>query len=97
MRSALSLKVGSGKLLILQDLDLGEIKTKRAADVFARLAAGNALVIDGENRSLELSVRNLPKVKYLHIDGLNLFDVLRYDTLVLSEPMVRRIEGRLAK
>ncbi|MEZ4471799.1 MAG: 50S ribosomal protein L4 [bacterium] len=97
MRSALSLKAGGGKLVVVQDLDLGEIKTRHAAEVFQRLGNGNALVIDSENRSLELSVRNLPRVKYLHVDGLNLFDVLKYDTLVLSEPMVRRIEGRLAQ
>jgi len=97
MCSALSLKLGEGKLVVVPELDLGEVKTRRAADVFARLASGNALVIDGENRTLEFSTRNLPRVKYLHIDGLNLFDVLRYDTLVLSEPVVRRLEGRLTK
>ena len=92
MRSALSLKASGGKLVVVQDLDLGEVKTRHAAEVFARLGNSNALVVDSENRSLELSVRNLPRVKYLHVDGLNL-----YDTLVLSEPMVRRIEGRLAQ
>ena len=97
MCSALSLKLGEGKLVVVPDLDLGEVKTQKAAQVFQRLASGNALVIDGDNRILELSTRNLPRVKFLHIDGLNLFDVLRYDTLVLSEPVVRRIEGRLAK
>lgn len=97
MCSALSLKAGTGKLVIVPELDLGEVKTRRAAEVFGRLAAGNALVIDSENRTLELSTRNLPRVKYLHVDGLNLFDVLRYDTVVLSEPVVRRIEGRLVK
>lgn len=96
LRSALSLKASTGKLVILQDIDLGEIKTRRAAQVFERLAAGNALVVDGPNRTLELSVRNLPKVKYLPVEGFNLFDVLKYDTLVLTEPMVRRLEGRLA-
>lgn len=97
MRSALSLKAEQGKLVVLQDIDLGEIKTRRAAQVFDQLAAGNALVIDGPNHTLELSVRNLPKVKYLPLEGLNLFDVLKYDTLVLTEPMVRRLEGTLSK
>lgn len=96
LRSALSLKASTGKLVILQDIDLGEVKTRRAAQVFERLAASNALVVDGPNRTLELSVRNLPKVKYLPVEGFNLFDVLKYDTLVLTEPMVRRLEGRLA-
>lgn len=97
MRSALSLKAEQGKLVVLQDIDLGEVKTRRAAQVFDQLAAGNALVIDGPNHTLELSVRNLPKVKFLPLEGLNLFDVLKYDTLVLTEPMVRRLEGTLSK
>ena len=97
MRSALSLKAEQGKLVVLHDIDLGEVKTQRAAQVFGKLAAGNALIIDGPNHNLELSVRNLPKVKYLPLEGLNLFDVLKYDTLVLTEPMVRRLEGTLSK
>lgn len=97
MRSALSLKAEQGKLVVLHDIDLGEVKTQRAAQVFDKLAAGNALIIDGPNHTLELSVRNLPKVKYLALEGLNLFDVLKYDTLVLTEPMVRRLEGTLSK
>jgi large subunit ribosomal protein L4 len=97
LRSALSLKAAEGKLVVLQDIDLGEVKTKRAAQVFEKLAAGNALVVDGPNNTLELSVRNLPKVKYLPVEGFNLFDVLKYDTLVLTEPMVRRLEGTLSK
>lgn len=97
LRSALALKAAEGKLVVLQDIDLGEVKTKRAAQVFEKLAAGNALVVDGPNNTLELSVRNLPKVKYLPVEGFNLFDVLKYDTLVLTEPMVRRLEGTLSK
>lgn len=97
LRSALSLRAEQGKLLVIQDLDLGEVKTRRAAQVFGKLAEGNALVVDAANRNLELSVRNLPKVKYLHVDGINVFDVLKYRTLVLSEPMVRRLEGALSK
>ena len=97
LRSALSLRVSEGKLLVLSDLKLGQVKTKYAAEVFRRLAEGNALVVDGPNRELQLSVRNLPKVKFLPLEGLNLFDVLKHDHIVLSEPVVRRIEGALAK
>lgn len=97
LRSALSLRASQGRLIVVQDLDLGEVKTRRAATVFGRLADCYALVVDGPNRNLELSVRNLPRVKYLHVDGLNVFDVLKYRHLVLTEPMVRRLEGALAK
>jgi len=97
LRSALSLRAQEGKLIIVADLNLGEIKTRRAAEVFGKLAGGDALVVDTANRELMLSVRNLPKVKYLAVDGFNLFDVLKHQHLVLTEPMVRRLEGALAK
>jgi large subunit ribosomal protein L4 len=97
LRSALSLRTSEQKLLVVQDLGFDEAKTRHAAGVFSTLAGGNALVVDGPNQNLQLSVRNLPKVKYLNIDGINLFDVLKYEYLVLTEPMVRRLEGALAK
>lgn len=97
LRSALSLRANEGRLLVVQDLGLDEVKTKKAAALFDRLASGNALIVGTGEGNLELSVRNLPKVKYLHIDGLNLFDILKHQHLVLTEPMVRRIEGALTK
>ncbi len=97
LRSALSLRASQGRLVVVQELSLGEVKTKRAAQVFSRLAEGHALVIDGGSRELLLSVRNLPHVKCLPVEGLNVFDVLKYRHVVLTEPMVRRIEGALAK
>ena len=97
LRSALSLRASEGKLLVLTDLALGQVKTKLAAGIFDKLANGSALVIDSPNRELMLSVRNLPRVKYLPLEGLNLFDVLNHRHLVLTEPIVRRIEGAFAK
>jgi large subunit ribosomal protein L4 len=97
LRSALSLRASESKLIVVDDLTFEQIKTKAAQTVFSTLAGGNALVVDGANRNLQLSVRNLPKVKYLHVDGLNLFDLLKHDYLVLTEPMVRRLEGALGK
>ncbi len=95
LRSALSLRAQDGDLVVVQDLDLGEIKTRRAVTIFGRLADGHALVVDGPNRELQLSVRNLPKIKYLNADGVNVFDVLKYPKIVLTEPVVRRLEGAL--
>jgi len=97
MRSALSLRASESKLLVIDDLNLESHKTKAAASVFNTLAKGNALVVDGPNRNLELAVGNLPKVKYLSVEGMNLFDVLKYDYLVMTEPTVRRLEGALGK
>lgn len=97
LRAALSKRVQDGELLVVQSLELAEVKTKAAAQVFERLAGGNALVVDADNRNLQLSVRNLPKVKFLPVEGLNVFDILNHKTLVLTEPMVRRIEGALER
>ena len=98
IRSALSLRASEQKLLVMRDLDFQEAKTKVAANVFGKLANGNALVLDTvENRNLELSVRNLPKVKLLDGAGVNLFDLLKHEYLVLTEPTVRKLEGALGK
>lgn len=98
IRSALSLRAAEKKLLVLRDLEFQEAKTKVAAKVFNQLANGNALVLDTvENRNLELSVRNLPKVKLLDVAGVNLFDLLKHEYLVLTEPTVRKLEGALGK
>lgn len=95
LRSALSLRAQAGDLVVVQDLDLGEVKTRKAKAVVDRLAGGNALVVDGPNRELQLSVRNLEGVQYLRADGINVYDVLKYPKLVLTEPVVRRLEGAL--
>lgn len=97
LRSALSLRASQERLIVVQELTFAEPKTKVAAGIFDLLAEGNALVVDGPNENLQLSVRNLPKVKYLNVEGFNLYDVLNHRFLVLSEPMVRRLEGTLAK
>lgn len=97
LRSALSLRASQQRLIVVQDLDLGETRTRRASEVFGRMAGGNALVIDGPNERLSLSVRNLPKVQYLNVDGLNVFDVLKHQHVVLTESTLRRLEGALAK
>ena len=97
LRSALSLRLSQGKLVVLDAISFENAKTKVAAGVFGQLAEGSALIVDGPNDNLQLSVRNLPKVKYLNVDGFNLYDVLNHEYLVLSEPIVRRLEGALAK
>jgi len=95
LRSALSLRAQAGNLVVVQDLELGEIKTRKAKAGFERLADGHTLVVDGANRELQLSVRNLPKVKFLNADGINVYDVLKYPKIVLTEPVIRRLEGAL--
>jgi len=109
LRSALSKRAQEGRLLVIRDLGLSEIKTRSAAEVFRNLAddpsqrrnrstSGHALILgprpDSDEALLNLkrSVSNLPKVNYLPLEGLNLFDILNHSYLILREPEVRRLE-----
>ncbi len=97
LRSALSLRAKEQKLIFVDRFDLGEIKTKRALQVLSKLGLDNALIVDGkENETLAKSVRNLDEFTFLPPEGLNLFDVLRHQALVLTVPTAKAIEARLS-
>jgi large subunit ribosomal protein L4 len=94
--SALSMKVKEEKILILKDFPMEQIKTKAFRGVLDRLGLASALfVLDKENPVLEKSSRNLKEVKMMRTEGINVYDVLKYDVLVLLEPSVKMIEGAL--
>jgi large subunit ribosomal protein L4 len=96
LRSALSIKVKEEKILVLRDFPMEEIKTKAFKAVLARFGLGSALfVLDRRNPVLEKSSRNLKDVKMMKTEGINVYDILKYDTLVLMEPSVKMIEGAL--
>jgi large subunit ribosomal protein L4 len=96
LRCALSLRVKEQKLLVMQDLSLGEIKTKNVAAMLEKLGVKKGLIIDDrQNLTLIKSVRNLAHAKYLAPEGLNVYDILRYETLVLTAPVAKQIEERL--
>ncbi|PLX89588.1 MAG: 50S ribosomal protein L4 [Desulfuromonas sp.] len=98
LRSALSARYKGERLTVLNAIDLDQISTKSFADVLGRFDLQRALVVvDGENRNLELSARNLPFVKVLRADGVNVYDILKYPNLILTEAAVEQIEGVLAK
>jgi len=95
--SALSMKVKEEKLLVLRDIPLAEVKTKKFKEVLDRFGLKKALVvIDRSNEVLEKSSRNLPDVKMMRCEGINVYDLLKYDSLVLLEPSIQKIEGALA-
>ena len=96
LKSALSVKVKEDRVIILRDFPMDEIKTKRFQEVLDRFALGTALfVLDEKNTILEKSSRNIKSVKMMRSEGINVFDLLKYDTLVLLEPAVKKIEGAL--
>ena len=95
--SALSMKVREEKLVVLKDFPLAEVKTKRFKEVLDRFGLKKTLVvIDRSDEALEKSSRNLPDVKMMRCEGINVYDLLKYDSLVLLEPSIRKIEGALA-
>src|SRR5882672_11283944 len=94
--SALSTKNRDGKIIVVDKLDLEEAKTKLMIKALAELKIQSALIVIAEpDVKIERSARNLPKVKVLRVEGLNVYDLLCYEHLVLTEPALKRLEERL--
>lgn len=97
LRSALSARYKGEQLTVLNAIELETISTKGFSEVLKRFELGSTLiVVEGENRNLFLSARNLPQVKVLHVDGVNVYDVMKYRNLVVTDGAVTRLEGALS-
>ncbi len=95
--SALSLKQREGRLIVVDKLELEAAKTKIMAQALAELKVSSALIVIAQpDPTVERSARNLPKVKVLRVDGLNVYDLLRYDHLILTVGALKLLEERLA-
>ncbi len=96
LRSALALKLQEGRLLIVDSFELGEIKTKHLAGVLGKLEIGkSSIIVDaGGNENLRLSAKNLAKHQYLPPEGVNVYDVLRHEHLVLTKSAVEALTAR---
>jgi large subunit ribosomal protein L4 len=97
LASALSFKLKTGRLVVVENFELGEIKTKALAGVLSTLQAGkSAMIVDTKgNEKLQLSARNLPKHQYMPPEGVNVYDLLRHDTLVLTKSAAQALEARV--
>jgi large subunit ribosomal protein L4 len=96
LKMALSSKVNAKELMVVDRFEMDSIKTKEFVAILRALDLQNALIVtDQKNEKLELSSRNVPDVKVLRTDGLNVYDILKYRSLVLLEPAIKLIEGRL--
>ena len=95
LRSALSVKLKEEQMLIVDSFELTEIKTKALVAVLDLMGVDNACIIDASNNTLEKSARNLPFVKVLRPEGLNVYDILKYDTLVITQSCLETISGVL--
>ncbi|MBP1710264.1 MAG: ribosomal protein [Deltaproteobacteria bacterium] len=94
--SALSMKVKEEKITILQNFPMESISTqdfKRVVDLFGMKKA--LFVVDHDDTILMKSSRNLKNVKMIRSEGINVYDVLNYEHLVLLEPSIKKIEGAL--
>ena len=91
--SALSSKVADNKIVVLDAFNLDEVKTKKFAEVMSNLKVDKALVvIEGENKNVVLSGRNIPTVKVSATNEINTYDVLKYETLVVTKAAVQKLE-----
>jgi large subunit ribosomal protein L4 len=97
LKMALTSKLQGEELLVLDRFELAQVKTKEFVDAIEQLQVYNVLIVTAENdRNLELSSRNVPGVKVMRFEGLNVYDILKYDKLVLLESAIKGLEGRLA-
>ena len=91
--SSLSLKYSEGRMLALNEISLPAVKTRQVADFIKKFDLKSALIIiGGDNANLLKSSRNIPNVKVIKIDGINVYDILRFDTLVMTEESLLRAQ-----
>ena len=95
--SALSLKNRDGKIIVVDKLELEEAKTKLMVKALAELKVTSALIVISQpDATIERSSRNIPAVKVLRVEGLNVYDLVRYEHLILTEGALKLLEERLA-
>ncbi len=93
LKSALSSRVQDGKLIVVDELKLDEIKTKQFAKIMSNLKVEKALVVLSEkDENVVMSARNLPAVKTALTNTINVYDILKYNTVVLTKDAVKSIE-----
>ena len=96
LKMALTCKLQDNELVVLDKFDLSQVKTKDFIKIIQALKVENALIVmDKKDETLELSSRNVPNIKVLRSEGLNVYDILKFKNLVLVEPAINEIEGRL--
>jgi large subunit ribosomal protein L4 len=96
LKLALSAKVKSDSLIIVDDAQMQEPKTKILLGQFGKLGLDNALIVSGEQveNNFQLAARNIPNIDVLPIQGINVYDILRRDKLVLTRAAVEALEAR---
>ena len=96
LRHALSTKASSDALIVIDDIKAKDAKTSALKGTLSKLGLTNALVIGGSevDENFRLAARNIPHLDVLPVQGINVYDILRRDTLVLSKSAVEALEER---
>ena len=93
LKSALTSRVLENKFIVLDEINFGEIKTKNFPNVLNNLNVSKALVVlEDDNRNAELSARNIAAVKTARTNTINVYDILKYNTVVTTKAVVEKIE-----
>ncbi|MFN8831250.1 MAG: 50S ribosomal protein L4 [Labrys sp. (in: a-proteobacteria)] len=96
LRHALSAKAKASEIMVLESTTIGESKTKALRETLNSLGLANALVIDGAevNANFALAARNIPDVDVLPVQGINVYDIMRRRSLVLTKAAIDALEAR---
>ncbi len=96
LRHALSAKLKDGSLIIWQNADIAEAKTKLLRSSFEKIGLSNALIIDGATPQMnfQLAARSIPNVDVLPVQGINVYDIVRRDKLILTRAAIEALEAR---
>ena len=93
LKSALTSRVQENKLIVVDELKMDAIKTKNFAQVMKNLNVEKALVVINENdQNIVMSAKNIPSVKVAQTNTINVFDILKYSTVVVTKAAVATIE-----
>ncbi|MCX8075082.1 MAG: 50S ribosomal protein L4 [Clostridia bacterium] len=93
IKSVLTSKVQEGNLVVVDNINLGEIKTKNMVNILNNLNAKKALVVLNEkNLNVQASARNIEDVKTILVNTINIFDLLKYTKLVVAQDAIKKIE-----
>ena len=93
LKSVLTTKLNESKIIVLEDLTLSEVKTKTMKKVLDNINVSKALVVlDGVDKNVVLSARNLQNIKTTEATSINVYDILKYDTFVVTKKAIATIE-----
>ena len=96
LKSAMSRRAGADRVVVFDSLELAEAKTKPVAELLGKMGISSALfVLPEANQNVERSARNIPYIKVLSQEGINVEDVLRHEHLVLTTAAVEKLQERL--